>query len=235
MIDPGLPNGSLRQGLRPIPIPPTTRGYRVVLADPPWHFDLHSAKGGEKSPRAQYRCMGFADLVAFGRAIGLAPGARTGRWATTFADQCALVLWATWPVVARGDHVGLMREWGFTPKTGGSWTKQTRTGKLGFGTGFILRSASEPWLIGTRGAPPIASKSERGALLDEEFLADHNGLVAERGAHSVKPPELHALIERLFPRGPYLELFARRPHAGWDCYGDEIGGFVPAEEGRDAA
>lgn len=224
---PALPNGSAAAPLRPIPL---GRGYRVVLADPPWHFDLHSAKGEAKSPQAHYRCMGFADLVAFAREI---------RLNRLVAPRCALVMWATWPVVARGDHVGLMREWGFCPKTGGSWTKQTRTGKLGFGTGFILRSASEPWLLGTRGrdgrGPPIGSRSERGALLDIDFLDDHNGLVAEAGAHSVKPPEMHALIERLFPRGPYLELFARRPRAGWDCYGDALGGFVAADEAEAAA
>lgn len=39
--------------------------------------------------------------------------------------------------------------------------------------------------------------------------------------HSVKPPEFHAVIERV-SAGPYLELFARRPVEGWDVWGNEV-------------
>jgi N6-adenosine-specific RNA methylase IME4 len=200
------------------PIPPA-RGYRVILADPPWRFDLYNeATGGAKSPQAHYSCMGPADLIAFGRDIGLErPG--------FVAPSCALLLWVTFPIAARGDHGPLMQAWGFQPKTGGAWIKQTRTGKLGFGPGLIFRSTAEVWFLGTRGRPIRGSRSERNGYLEQQ-----NGIVSEARGHSVKPPELHAQLERLYPCGPYLELFARRQRPGWDCYGDELGGFVGAEE-----
>lgn len=49
-----------------------------------------------------------------------------------------------------------MASWGSEFKTAGHWVKRTRHGKLAFGTGYILRSAGEPFLIGTRGAPKCA-------------------------------------------------------------------------------
>ena len=48
------------------------------------------------------------------------------------------------------------------------------------------------------------------------------------GAHSEKPTEIHARIERLVA-GPYVELFARKPVPGWDAWGNEVG--VEAADG----
>jgi hypothetical protein len=48
----------------------------------------------------------------------------------------------------------------------------------------------------------------------------HSVIMAPVGAHSQKPDEAYARMERLFG-GPYLELFARRPRAGWTTWGDE--------------
>ena len=56
-------------------------------------------------------------------------------------------MWSTWPHLP--DALWVMQQWGFGYVTGGSWTKTTRTGKRAFGTGYILRSTTEPWLIGT--------------------------------------------------------------------------------------
>lgn len=41
-----------------------------------------------------------------------------------------------------------------------------------------------------------------------------------RGRHSAKPEEFFALVERLSP-GPYLEMYARRPRAGWSVFGND--------------
>ena len=40
-------------------------------------------------------------------------------------------------------------------------------------------------------------------------------------AHSHKPEEAYAVIERCSP-GTYLELFARRKRPGWDVWGNEV-------------
>jgi hypothetical protein len=46
-------------------------------------------------------------------------------------------------------------------------------------------------------------------------------VLAPVGEHSEKPDEVRRRIERLFP-GPYLELYARKPVPGWNCWGNEI-------------
>ena len=40
-------------------------------------------------------------------------------------------------------------------------------------------------------------------------------------AHSEKPEEFRALIDRLYPLGPRLELFGRRPVKGWAVFGNQ--------------
>jgi septum formation topological specificity factor MinE len=42
--------------------------------------------------------------------------------------------------------------------------------------------------------------------------------------HSRKPDEVYARIER-YCAGPYLELFARTRHPGWDARGDQVDMF----------
>ena len=38
--------------------------YDVILADPPWSFDLWSGKGNAKSPAAHYDVMSFEDIAS---------------------------------------------------------------------------------------------------------------------------------------------------------------------------
>lgn len=125
------------------------------------------------------------------------------------ADDCVLVLWAT---QAQLHHaIETMAAWGFTFKTSGAWAKQSKTGKKwAFGTGFILRSASEFFIIGTRGNPKSQTRSER------------NLIVAPLRSHSEKPEELQDALERMYPTARKCELFARRQRRGWYCCGDEL-------------
>jgi N6-adenosine-specific RNA methylase IME4 len=39
--------------------------------------------------------------------------------------------------------------------------------------------------------------------------------------NSEKPEVAHRIMERAIS-GPYLELFARKHVAGWDCYGNQL-------------
>ena len=49
----------------------------------------------------------------------------------------------------------------------------------------------------------------------------HQVVMAPVGEHSKKPAAVRQRIQRLFG-GPYLELFAREPIAGWTTWGNEI-------------
>lgn len=188
---------------RPIPI---GRSYGCVIADPPWRFELYSEAGEEKSAQAQYDCMDMAGLKRFARDINLD---------FICAPDCGMLMWATFPMLPQA--IELMAEWGFRYTSGGPWAKVGDDGTMDFGAGYWLRCAAELWLLGLRGNPAILTRSER------------NLIMGRRGKHSEKPDDLHQKAERMF-RGPYLELFARRPRPGWDVFGNELGGFVGADE-----
>ena len=172
--------------------------YGAILADPPWAYDMRSEKGHAKSPEAHYATMPPAAIKAL----------PVGQLA---APDCLLFLWSTWPHLPLAMEV--MSAWGFTFKTGGAWVKRTPGGKPAFGTGYLLRSATEPFLVGTIGAPAIRSKSVRN-LID-----------APRREHSRKPPEAREMVDRLLPDVWACELFAREEWPGRDVWGDQVGRF----------
>lgn len=173
--------------------------FKVIYADPPWQYEMYSDAGYAKSPDAHYSCMPFRDLAAMRDDLLF----RT-------APDAVCFMWAVWPKL--DEAFKLMEAWGFKYKTGGAWHKKTIHGKSAFGTGYIMRSASEPFLIGSNGKPSILNRSTRNIIE-----------AATRG-HSRKPDETYALIEGLFP-GPYLELFARNTRPGWQSWGNEVGKF----------
>ncbi len=170
-------------------------GYDLIMADPPWLFELYSAKGEEKSAQAQYACMDIERIARLPVAELAAP-------------DCVLWLWATSPLLPR--QIAIAERWGFTFKTSGVWVKMTVNGKVGFGTGYILRSAHEPFVIATRGEPKCA-RDVRSVVM---------GQVRE---HSAKPDAAYAAAERLLPQARRVELFSRRSRPGWESWGDQLG------------
>jgi N6-adenosine-specific RNA methylase IME4 len=102
-----------------------------------------------------------------------------------------------------------MKAWGFQYKSGGSWTKVTKNGKRGFGGGYIFRSATEPFLIGTIGEPKYRSKSIR------------NLIESQVREHSRKPPEAKQMLRTLLPDVFACELFGRESTEGFDVWGNQ--------------
>lgn len=169
--------------------------YGCIMADPPWSFMNWSQKGERKNAKHHYDCM---DLDAI-KALPVDQLA---------APDCCLFLWATWPMLPQAFEV--MGAWRFTYRTGGVWHKRTKHGKTAFGTGYRVRCASEPFLLGFIGNPKN-SRAERNVI---------EGVVRE---HSRKPEEAYAWAERYLPEANHLELFSRANRSGWDCWGDETG------------
>jgi N6-adenosine-specific RNA methylase IME4 len=126
------------------------------------------------------------------------------------SPDCLLWLWATNPMLPAAFDV--MVAWGFRFKTAGHWVKRTRNGALAFGTGYILRSAGEPFLIGTIGKPKT-TRSCRSVI---------EGLTRE---HSRKPDEAYELIRKLMPGARRADLFSRETRPGWMSWGNESGKF----------
>lgn len=117
------------------------------------------------------------------------------------ADNAHCWLWVT--NASLRDGYDVLDAWGFTPRSTMTWVKP----RLGLGN--YLRNATEHVLLGTRGHAPV------------RFKAQPSWMFAPLQAHSHKPEEQYAIIERISP-GPYLELFARRPQPGWHRWGNEV-------------
>lgn len=171
--------------------------YDFIMSDFAWEFALRSSKGEGKSAQAQYRCMSLEQIKAL-----------------PVLDLCAENslhwMWATNPMLPQA--IEAMKAQGFEYKTAGTWLKTTVHGKVAFGTGYILRSSNEPFIIGTRGNPKT-SRSVRSGF---------TGLARE---HSRKPEEAYRAAEILMPTARRLELYSRTNRPGWDHFGDEAGKF----------
>jgi len=185
----------------------------VILADPPWRFELRSEAGEEKSAQAQYECMSLEDIMAL-------PVSKLCR------GDAICVMWATWPFIANAAANLILPAWGFTPVTGGAWFKRTKHDKAAFGTGYVFRSACEPFLVGTMGSP-LTAKNVRNVI---ETLEADNAIYAPTRGHSRKPDGIYGLCERLCPRALRgVELFARQRWTGgkiaWQAWGNDVDKF----------
>lgn len=185
----------------------TPMKYGAILADPPWSYRMWSEAGHAKSPEAHYQTVSLPDIARLPVSQLAGP-------------DCYLFLWSTWPHLPQA--LAVMARWGFEYVTGGNWTKRAKGGGLTFGTGYVLRSASEPFLVGRIGRPEIRSRSERGVILAEEVPDLIDGL---RREHSRKPPEMRQMIERLLPHSHCCELFARESWPDHDVWGNQTDKF----------
>lgn len=195
-------------------------GYNLIMVDPGWQFKNWSKKGEVKNASSHYRCMTIDEIKAL----------QVSKLANP--SGCVLVLWATNPKLDQAFEV--MSAWGFTFKTAAAWHKKTKNGKTGFGTGYILRCAHEPLLIGTIGKPKYSKKTR---TLFEGPLAQHSEKPDEayEWAETIlKQPEdqVDDIYDCLFPKLKpklkslkYCEIFSRKGRAGWDTWGNEAGKF----------
>jgi len=130
------------------------------------------------------------------------------------------------------EALAVMEAWGFDYVSGGAWGKQSSTGnKWQFGTGYVLRSASEPLLVGRRGKPKVQSHSIRNLIVTDtagdEFTNFTAWIADPVREHSRKPDDTHAMVEALFSP-PYVELFARQRRRGWTSWGNDLDKFEAA-------
>lgn len=186
-------------------------GYDVVELDPPWLFDLRSAKGEAKSPQAQYDCMPLDEIAALPVGDLLAPGG-------------VLVMWCTWPLVALGDHVTVIRGWGLKPVTGGVWAKRTANDKMRWGTGYVARSLCEPFFIATLPNNGWDGRSFPN-FVETLDAASVDGLARE---NSRKPDRFYEICEGAWPDARRACLFSRQTRPGWDTWGNEATKFDEA-------
>jgi N6-adenosine-specific RNA methylase IME4 len=159
--------------------------YAVILADPPWQPDA-GLLDPTRQIENQYPTATLAELLAMQpRVDALA------------LDDCVLLLWTTAQKFA--EATTLIDGWGFVVKSGAVWIKPS------VGMGYWFRGRHELLILATRGNPPTPLEADRPDSVIE----------APRRGHSEKPDEVYTLIERMFPRVPKVELFARARREGW--------------------
>lgn len=212
--------------------------FRTILVDPPWFYnDQRKVRKDGKTPtKGIGACHHFDQLKTPDIcALEIAPLA---------ADRCHLFLWATFPLLP--DALRVMRAWKFKFSTGAfAWIKinpglwRTMRGHLArmligaglssflaklafFGPGFFTGSNVEFVLLGWKGKPFAHEPGSKASQI----------VFAPRGKrHSAKPEEVQDRIESTWPDAmPRLELFARRPRAGWTVHGFEADGRGREEE-----
>lgn len=174
-------------------------------------------KWARKNGRSDYDVMNTADIA------DLPVSEITDR-------NCALFMWGTYPKLR--DAFQVMDGWGFEYKTVAfTWVKlipkwvdrfytclenthpEHFISKLfHFGLGYWTHGNPEIVLLGTKGKPKRVSK----------FVA--NLVIAPRGRHSAKPPEVRDRIVELIGDVPRLEMFARDSAPGWDATGLDYDG-----------
>lgn len=183
--------------------------YRVILADPAWHFKSWSQKGNGRSAAQHYQTLSVDDICAL----------PVGQVA---ADNSVLFLWAIDSMLPEAIRVG--QAWGFTYKTVAfTWVKQVNSRTE---PNFIPTSADYHWHMGmgywTRANPEMCllftcGKPKRIAKGIRQLV------VAPVRKHSQKPDAIYTRIESLV-QGRYLELFARKKRPNWTSLGNEIDG-----------
>jgi N6-adenosine-specific RNA methylase IME4/ParB-like chromosome segregation protein Spo0J len=169
--------------------------WPVILADPPWDFEVYAPDKQISHPAYHYPPMSLDEIKAL-------PVAKLA-----FKD-CVLFLWTTVPLLRVTFEV--LDAWGFEYQSGLVWDKEIS------GLGYWVRGQHELLLLATKGKPPLPATENVPASVIRE----------RRREHSRKPEASYALIERMFPDLPKLELFARQRRPGWDVWGNETDKFT---------
>jgi N6-adenosine-specific RNA methylase IME4 len=177
--------------------------YRVIYADPPWSYN--DTREG----------LGSGDNAQGG--VDRASSAAKNHYPTmSLSDICALdvkslaapdsvlLCWATSPLLPEALEV--LKTWGFKYKTHFVWDKTHGS------FGHYHKAEAELLLVATRGActPDVDIKESQ----IQRF---------PRSGHSRKPSEFRDLIDRIWSKGPRIELFQRKDAvpSHWSVWGAE--------------
>lgn len=172
-------------------------GFTVIYADPPWNYTIFDSKHGGRTENQYYKTMRAVDIFDL-PVCDIA------------ADNCALFLWATSPLLP--EAIFTMKSWGFDYKgICFVWVKTNpKSGTPFFGMGQWTRANAEIVLLGIKGKP---RRKDAGV---SQIVS------SPIGKHSEKPHEVREKIVQLMGDVPRIELFARKKFDGWTVWGNEV-------------
>lgn len=165
--------------------------YRIIYADPPWSYG-DTRDGLKGYTSADYHYPAMSIQQLCDMEIS----------EITLPDA-VLFLWVTSPLLE--DCFKVIKAWGFQYKTSFVWDKV----KHNFGHYNSVRH--ELLLICTKGSCVPDSKELHDSVVSLERSENH----------SEKPEYFRELIDKMYPHGKRIELFARKKVKGWDSWGNE--------------
>ena len=177
------------------------KGYKAILADPPWRFTNRTGKVAPEHKRLnRYDTLSLEEIMEI--PVSLAAN-----------ESSHLYLWVPNALLPEGLEV--MKAWGFQYKSNLIWHKIRKDGGPdGRGVGFYFRNTTEIVLFGIRGRMRTLQPGR----------SQVNIIRSQKQEHSRKPDELYEIIENCSP-GPYLEIFARGKRKGWDVFGNQADNY----------
>ena len=175
--------------------------YDVVLADPPWNY--YGDPNKDQAAGKHYSLIADDEMATL-------PMRRLMR------KRSVLLMWATGPKL----DVALrcIASWGLHYRgVAFVWVKTTLDGRVINGQG-VRPSVVKP----TTEFVLAASLVRVGRPMPLGSEAVGQVVLAARGRHSEKPPDVYSRIETLYPDAKRIELFARNRRAGWHAWGNEV-------------
>lgn len=167
--------------------------YSVIYADPPWKYNDTCEKGAIQAKGADKHY----PLMSVNEICKLPVKKRVTENAVLFMWVTSPMLRECWPVI---------ESWGFEYKASFVWNKV----KHNYGHYNSVRH--ELLLICTKGS----------YLPETSELYDSVQTIEKTEKHSQKPEEFREIIEKLYPQGKRIELFARgEVPEHWAKWGDE--------------
>tara|TARA_Y100001938_G_C8017724_1_gene393516 strand:- start:183 stop:863 length:681 start_codon:yes stop_codon:yes gene_type:complete len=194
---------------RPTTEPPQL--FDVILSDPPWCYDgrtfLNKVAHETGAASDHYPTMTPEELKEMSIQH-------------LCAENCIHYMWTTGPQL--DISIQVLQAWGFKFKTVAFvWDKQVTN------PGYYTMSSVEYCIVGTKGAIP----KPRGSRNERQFLS------RRRTRHSAKPKEFIERISRMHPEQTKLEIFSRKAHTDWFCWGHDAYGpgavTIPRLETKD--
>lgn len=216
------PNPALAGGMHSFWAPLPEGPFDFIEADPNWRYKgwgSHKDTKNTRSPDRHYKTATIEQIMAL-------------PVADIAAKHSHLALWITGNLVVQGEHVRIMRAWGFKPSSvGWVWVKVNRSAWQGrffsglddmkdifMGLGKTTRQNAEFVMLGRRGSPKRFDTGNRQVIL------------APRRQHSRKPDEFYDRARAYAgPDARMVSLFSRQPREGWTVWGDEADKF---EDGK---
>ena len=189
--------------------------YSIIYADPPWYYhDFYSSNPTTKGSNGTTGYIGKDGKRHDARPIPYVQMKEEELIALPIKNlaekNCTLFCWATSPKLPEAFRV--IDAWGFTYKSMLTWDKVTHTiATYHNGNAEYLIIAGRGQCKPNRYTPTRCQHGLPSAIYSEK-----------RTKHSVKPEWFVTdYIDKFWPNGNRIELFARRARPGWDVWGNE--------------